>query len=98
MNNYKEVKNYIHNELNITKEDIQIIINKTIENEVKKKLNDESFIESIIDKEIKNKLMYPNKGVSIERLVNFNSMVENIIVDELAAIVKERLIIKFKED
>ena len=43
MDNYKEIKNYIHNELGITKEYVDNIIVKTVQDEVKKVFNNEGY-------------------------------------------------------
>ena len=42
MTNYKEIKNYLHNELGITKEYVDSIIIKTVQDEVKKVFNNEN--------------------------------------------------------
>ena len=39
MTNYKEIKNYLHKELGITKEYVDSIIIKTVQDEVKKVFN-----------------------------------------------------------
>ena len=52
MTNYKEIKNYLHNELGITKEYIDSIIVKTIQDEVKKVFNNEGYVRDVIIKTI----------------------------------------------
>jgi hypothetical protein len=97
MDNYKEIKNYIHNELQITKTDIENIIIKTVENRIDKVLADDDFINTIIQKKIQSILNNPYKKPSWERLVNLNTKIFDVVVDEVAKTVKEKVDIRIKE-
>jgi len=52
-NNYKEFKNYVHNELKISKEEIQSIIKETVNDEINKLIGSQYF-EHLIEKTVRN--------------------------------------------
>lgn len=59
MSHYKEIKNYIHNDLKISKEAIQFIImdrvDEVVKYEVSKRLNDKQWIENLVKKKLSDK-------------------------------------------
>ena len=64
--NYKDIKNYIHNYLGLTKEEIREmvleVVKNTVEKEVNKCLNDENRLQHMIEKEILNQIKYGQDG------------------------------------
>lgn len=95
---YKDIKNYIHNELGITKECIQQIIVDTIRIEVNKRFNDEEFIKNemkrIISKELSKEVCGDSSFHTIHDFTNIiKDEINNAILDE----VKSRLDITLKD-
>lgn len=64
--NYKDIKNYIHNYLGLTKEEIKgmvlEVVKNIVEKEVNKCLNDENRLQHMIEKEILNQIKYGQDG------------------------------------
>ena len=64
--NYKDIKNYIHNYLGLTKEEVRgmvlEVVKNTVEKEVNKYLNDENRLQHMIEKEILNQIKYGQDG------------------------------------
>lgn len=64
--NYKDIKNYIHNYLGLTKEEIREmvleVVKNTVEKEVNKCLNDENRLQHMIEKEILSQIKYGQDG------------------------------------
>jgi hypothetical protein len=56
MDQYKKFKNYLHNDIKITKEDIKIIIKNTINEEICKLIKDDIIINRMINDCIKTTL------------------------------------------
>lgn len=63
--NYKDLKNYIHNYLGLTKEEVRAMVKEVVqqyvETEVKKCLSDEQRLEHLIEKEILRQIKYNNQ-------------------------------------
>lgn len=96
MENYKEIKNYIHNELGITKESIQQIVINTVKEEVIKVFNDESKLERIVHNYIRNIVNGDYKSPSWHRVSDINSLIYNGVIDEICKTVKEKVEVRFK--
>lgn len=95
MNNYKEIKNYIHNELKMSKEDIQKIIQKEIKDQISALLNDSSFIESMINNHITALLKDKNyNNPRYRTITDINSMIYDGLIDELGKVVHDNIKIK----
>jgi hypothetical protein len=78
MDNYKEVKNYIHNDLKITKENIQEMIQKEIKSQISDLLNDSSFVQNMIHNHITTILKYENyNNPRYRTITDINSMINN---------------------
>lgn len=64
--NYKDIKNYIHNYLGLTKEEVREmvleVVKDTIKKEVDKCLNDENRLQHMIEKEILSQIKYGQDG------------------------------------
>lgn len=52
MSNYSDVKNFIHNELGITKEYIEEIVKDTVKKEIDKLMGDDCFIRGLVEKQV----------------------------------------------
>ena len=98
MDNYKEIKNYIHNELGITKEYIDSIIVKTVQDEVKKVFNNEGYVRDIIIKTIDREVRREVCGESgWHTIQDMNSMIKDGILSIIVKEVKDKVIISLKE-
>ena len=95
MDNYKEIKNYLHNELGITKEYIDSIIIKTVQDEVKKIFNNEGYVRDVIIKTIDREVCGESGWHTIH---DMNSMIKDEILSIIVKEVKDKVIISLKED
>lgn len=63
---YKDIKNYIHNYLGLTKEEVREMVLEAVKNTVKKEvdkcLNDENRLQHMIEKEILSQIKYSQDG------------------------------------
>ena len=99
MDNYKEIKNYIHNELGITKEYIDSIIVKTVQDEVKKVFNNEGYVRDVIIKTIDREVRREVCGESgWHTIYDMNSMIKDEILSAIVKEVKDKVIISLKGD
>ena len=99
MDNYKEIKNYIHNELGITKEYVDSIIVKTVQDEVKKVFNNEGYVRDVIIKTIDREVRREECGESGWHTIHdMNSMIKDEILSIIVKEVKDKVIISLKED
>lgn len=95
MDNYKEVKNYIHNDLKITKEDIQEIIRKEVLNQVTALVKDSSFIHEMIFDHIKHIFRKEEyKQPYYKTITDINSMIYDGLIDELGKVVHDNIKIR----
>lgn len=97
-NSYRVIKNFIHNDLGITKEYIDTIIRDTVNNEIHKILNDELRIKSIIENEIiRSCKEYNSDGTRRSFIVSIMDDIYNRIDSEIHKTVRERLIVKLRD-
>lgn len=98
--NYKDIKNYIHNYLGLTKEEVRSIINETVKDtvqkEVSKYLNDENRLTSLVEKEIIRQLKCQDK-VRNSFIINTMDGIYNKIDKVIHEEVIKRLQITLKE-
>ena len=95
MDNYKEIKNYIHNDLNITKEDIQEIIQKEVKNQISKLLKDSNFVESMILNHIKMLLQDKNYNNPHYKIItDINGFIYDELISELGKVVHDNIKIR----
>lgn len=98
MSSYHDIKNYIHNDLGITKEYIDGIIRETVNTEIHKILNDEPRIKRTIEDEIiRCCKVYKSDGSRRSFVISTMDDIYNRIDTEIHNIVRERLIIKLKD-
>ena len=99
IDNYKELKNYIHNYLGLTKEEIKKIIwdtvVETVNKEVNKCLNDKERIKSIIEGQIKFEIMrdHPRRSYIHSTMDEIYNKIDSTIHEEVV----KRLRIELKE-
>ena len=97
--NYKELKNYIHNYLGLTKEEIKKMIwdtvVETVNKEVNKCLNDKERIKSIIEGQIKFEIMrdHPRRSYIHSTMDEIYNKIDTTIHEEVI----KRLRIELKE-
>lgn len=99
--NYKDIKNYIHNDLGFTKDEVISIIKETlaksVREEITKILNDETRLRILINDCISREISNQSK----ERRCYMHSMMDEIyrkIDEEIHKQVTDRLLISLKED
>lgn len=90
MSNYSDVKNIIHNDLGITKEYVDSVIKKTVEDRVAAMINDESYITSIIENCVKDALRKKD-GKPWRYLNDFTTWIENEITQTILEEVKNKV-------
>ena len=99
IDNYKELKNYIHNYLGLTKEEIKKmvwdIVVETVNEEVNKCLNDKERIKSIIEGQIKFEIMrdHPRRSYIHSTMDEIYNKIDTTIHEEVV----KRLRIELKE-
>ena len=99
IDNYKELKNYIHNYLGLTKEEIKKMVwdtvVETVNKEVNKCLNDKERIKSIIEGQIKFEIMrdHPRKSYIHSTMDEIYNKIDTTIHEEVI----KRLRIELKE-
>ena len=96
MSNYSDVKNYIHNELGITKDYINNVIEKTVKDEISKMMNDKQHIYDLVEKQVLNNLKRKSDN-SWHILTDCSNWIEEEIKTTILKEVKDKLIIKLKE-
>ena len=97
MSNYSDVKNYIHNELGITKEYIDEVIKKTVQDEISKLMNDDCFIRGLVEKEVAYSL-YRKDNDRWHTIYDASNYIEDKITKTILNTVKEKLVIGLKDD
>lgn len=100
--NFKDIRNYIHNYLGITKDEVRDIvideIKKLVNEEITKTLNDKERLESIIEKELLYQLRFgPNKYERSSFIINTMDHIYNRIDSVIHEEVLKRLQITLKE-
>ena len=99
IDNYKELKNYIHNYLGLTKEEIKKMVwdtvVETVNEEVNKCLNDKERIKSIIEGQIKFEIMrdHPRRSYIHSTMDEIYNKIDSTIHEEVV----KRLRIELKE-
>lgn len=99
IDNYKELKNYIHNYLGLTKEEIKKMIwdtvVETVNEEVNKCLNDKERIKAIIEGQIKFEIMrdHPRRSYIHSTMDEIYNKIDTTIHEEVV----KRLRIELKE-
>lgn len=90
---YIAVKNYIHNDLKITKEDINLIIEKTVQDQVQNLLKDNGILFSIIRNVVGSSYREP----IFRYLTNIDQTIYNEVTKEVCKQIKENIVISLKD-
>ena len=91
MSNYSDVKNYIHNDLGITKEYIDDIIKKTIIDEVITLFKDEERLQAILERIVFKTIKEDRHKTLYHLLINFDSLLDEKITKAIFNEVKSKL-------
>lgn len=94
---YRAAKNVIHNDLGITKEYIDDVIKKTVQDEIKILMNDEGFIRGLVEKEVAYSL-YRKDNDRWHTIYDASNYIEDKITKTILNTVKEKLVIGLKDD
>ena len=92
---YRAVKNVIHNDLGITKEYIDEVIQDTIKTEINKLMKDECFIYGLVEKEVMRSLHSKDAG-SWRTLHDASTFIKDEITSIILDEVKNKLEIRLK--
>ncbi len=97
MSNYSDVKNYIHNDLGITKQDVEDIIIKTVKDEIDKLFKDQSRLTAIVEGIIRQTIKEDQHKILYHLLINFDSLLDEKITKTIFNEVKSKLKIELVE-
>ena len=92
---YRAVKNVIHNDLGITKEYIDEVIQDTIKTEINKLMKDECFIYGLVEKEVMRSL-HSKDANSWRTLHDASTFIKDEITSTILDEVKNKLEIRLK--
>lgn len=104
---YKELKNLIHNELGITRDDMNEIINKIVRDEITEAVGRNGhFIRTAIKEIIKEEMMlaihnqkYPKSNRNLwsynTEKNDFNTFISEILKEEIVKLLKEQFDVSF---
>lgn len=95
---YKEVKNYIHNDLKITKNEISSLIVNEVTKQVKELIANEDFITPLISSIIKSKLTRSSffEHPDYQILSDLDSAIYRNVINEICLVVKENVVVSLK--
>lgn len=93
---YKATKNVIHNDLGITKEYVNDVIVKTVQDEVSKMLNDSSYIEGLIEGSVLRSIRKKDSK-SWQLIANIVGWIDDEVTNAIVQDIKDRLEIKLLE-
>lgn len=93
---YKDIKNYIHNELGITKEYVQDVIKEIVAIEVDKKFNDEEYIKNEVRRIIVHELNNEVDKSHWHTIHDLSSLVKDEITKTIMEEVRSKVVISLK--
>lgn len=91
MSQYSDVKNYIHNDLGVTKEYIEKIVLKIIQDEIEKLFVDEERLQTILERIVRQTIKKDEHKILYHLLINFDSLLDEKITETVFNEVKSRL-------
>lgn len=94
---YRAIKNVIHNDLGITKDYIDKVIQDTVKTEINKLMKDECFIYGLVEKEVMRSLHNKDAG-SWRTLHDASTFIKDEITSTILDEVKNKLEIRLKDD
>lgn len=99
VDNYKEIKNYIHNYLGLTREEVKKmvwdVVVKLVNEEVNKCLNDKERIKAIVEGQVRYEIMkdHPRRSYIHTTMDEIYNKIDSVIHEEVV----KRLRIELKE-
>lgn len=97
MSNYSDVKNYLHNDLGISKGYVEETIIKTVNDEFNKLFSDESRLQAIIERIVKQSIKKDEHKTLYHLLMNFDRLLDEKITTTIFNEVKSKLKIELVE-
>ena len=94
---YRAIKNVIHNDLGITKEYINNVIQDTVKTEINKLINNESFITSLIKGEVLHSI-YNEDSKTWHLIRDASGWIKDEVTGTIVNEVKNKLEIRLKND
>lgn len=91
MSNYSDVKNYIHNDLGISKDYVEEVILKTVQDEIDKLFTDESRLQVILERIVKQTIKKDEHKILYHLLINLDSLLDKKITQTVFNEVKSKL-------
>ena len=107
VDSFKSIRNYIHNYLGLTKDEVREIvldeIKKIVHEEVTKTLNDKERLESIVEKELMRQLKYgqdkyERRSFVINTMDHVYNRIDSIIHEEVCKRLRIELVEPKEED
>lgn len=98
MSNYADVKNYLHNDLGISKEYVEEVILKVVKDEIEKLFSDEGRLQVILERIIRNSIKRDEHKTLYHLLLNFDSLLDEKITRTVFDAVKSKLKIELVEE
>lgn len=96
--NYSDVKNYLHNDLGISKEYVEEVILKTVRDEVEKLFSDEGRLQVILERIVRSCIKRDEHKTLYHLLLNFDSLLDEKITKTVFNEVKSKLKIELVEE
>lgn len=100
---YKETKNFLHNEMGITKEKMDTIIEKVVTNEIERMMkNNPELLQQAVKEVVREEMLYAIKGHSYpavhghirdfrdESKVKFSQYISSILKEEILSQIREQ--------
>lgn len=94
---YSDVKNYIHNDLGISKKYVEEIILKIVKDEMHKLFTDEDRLQVILERIVRQTIKKDEHKILYHLLINFDSLLDEKITKTIFNEVKSKLKIELVE-
>lgn len=98
MSNYADIKNYLHNDLGISKEYVEEVILKVVKDEIEKLFSDEERLQVILERIVRNYIKRDEHKTLYHLLLNFDSLLDEKITRTVFDAVKSKLKIELVEE
>lgn len=91
VDSYKDLQNYIHNELKLTKKDIEEMLEKLIVRVVENKLSDSVFLSNYVEKVVRESIGKLSKTQTWNIEINVNNAIEKVVGEQIMKSVREQV-------
>ena len=88
---YSDVKNYIHNDLGISKKYVEEVILKIVKDEIHKLFTDEDRLQVILERIVAQTIKKDEHKILYHLLINFDSLLDEKITKTIFDEVKSKL-------